>query len=99
MESAGQEVPAIGPALLAEIEKRRQVIADIDLMLVSLLNRRQAESIALQMFKRDNGLSRKDPEQERRVIDRIRRSNPGPMLCERLEGIYRLIFNSCTEEG
>ena len=84
----------------AEIETRRAAIADIDAMIVSLLNRRQAESHSLQMFKHAHGLPRKDPEQERRVVDRIRRLNAGPMTCEALERVYAAIFaHVVTEEG
>lgn len=91
--------PDVGPAVLVEIEKRRARIAEIDLIIVGMLNRRQLESIALQMFKQDHGLPRKDPAQEQQVIDRLRRTNSGPMTCERLETVYREVFNACTEEG
>lgn len=90
----------VGPAVLAEVERRRMVIADVDAMIVSLLNRRQAESIALQMYKRDNGMPQKDKDQERRVVDRIRRLNGGPMTCEMLESVYAVVFrHACAEEG
>ena len=82
-----------------EVERRRQEIAAVDDMIVGLLNRRQAASHALQMFKQEHSISRKDPEQEARVLHRVRQINPGPMTCEAVEAVYRAIFNHVTEEG
>lgn len=81
------------------LEVLRKELSNLDQMLVALLNQRQALSHRVQMHKHSLGLERKDPDQEEKVIDRIRRSNPGPMTCEALEEVYRTIFKNVVAKG
>lgn len=83
----------------SKIEAMRTTLSNLDMMIVGLLNQRQIESHRLQMFKHQHGLSRRDPEQENKVIHRIRASNPGPMTCEALEAVYRTILQYTVAEG
>jgi chorismate mutase len=81
-----------------KLEAMRRELAQTDQMIVSLLNRRQMESHRIQMFKHSLGITKKDPLQEERVIQHIRKCNPGPMTCEAVEAIYRTIFERVVTE-
>lgn len=81
------------------LEGLRRDLANMDQVLVGLLNSRQALSHKIQMYKHSKGMARKDPEQETKVIQRIRQGNPGPMSCEALEEVYRTIFKHVVAEG
>lgn len=81
-----------------QLEKLRQELANLDAMLVGLLNSRQSLSHKIQMYKQERGIPRKDPAQETKVIQRIRAANSGPMSCEALEEVYRTIFKHVVAE-
>ncbi len=83
----------------SSLEKLRLELGNLDQLLLALLNERQALSHRIQVHKKALGLERKDPEQEERVIHRIRQSNPGPMTCEAVEEVYRAIFKNVVVEG
>lgn len=81
-----------------QLEVLRNELSNLDQMLVGLLNSRQLLSHKIQMYKQSKGMTRKDPAQETRVIQRIREANSGPMTCDAIEEVYRTIFKHVVAE-
>jgi len=81
------------------LDSLRKELESLDKIIVGLLNSRQFLSHTIQMYKQSKGMERRDPEQEARVIQRIRETNTGPMTCEAVEEVYRTIFKHVVAEG
>jgi chorismate mutase len=68
----------------AEIAEYRRRIAEADATLVAAANRRIELVAELKRLKERHGISFVDPDQERRLVDALAASNPGPLSEEGL---------------
>ncbi|PYS81667.1 MAG: chorismate mutase [Acidobacteria bacterium] len=74
------------------IEDWRAEIDAIDDELLRLLNARAALAIRVGESKRSVGLSVRDGEREREVIERVRRANTGPLDDRAVARLFRRII-------
>ena len=77
----------------------RERIAGLDLEILAALNRRIELVKRLKARKEALGLAFHDPAQERRVLDRLCRANPGPLSEEGLRAIFRFILDRGKREA
>ena len=59
--------------------KIRREISDLDSSLVELVNKRLRLVAQLKRYKDEHGLAFLDPDREARMLDELRRENPGPL--------------------
>ncbi len=76
------------------IPEHRKSIDKLDLQLVKLLNERTRHVLAIGEIKRKAGEEIYAPHRERAVLNRVCRSNEGPITNESLQAIYREIMSS-----
>ena len=80
-----------------DIPGLRRMIDEIDDQMLQLLNRRVALAESIGRLKREQGAPILDPERESLVIDRMTRSNRGPVSADGLRRFYTQIFSICRE--
>ena len=71
----------------------RDAINILDAKLVEILNQRAAHVIQVGRVKREQGLPVYTPHRESQVLDRVLRSNPGPLPERILEAIFREVMS------
>ena len=76
-----------------EIAKLRVEIDAVDGELLSLLNRRAA--LARRVGELKGGAPAYRPEREAEILQRIARTNPGPLPAERAVGVFREVISAC----
>ena len=76
------------------IPEHRKAIDKLDGQLVKLLNERTRHVLAIGEIKRKAGEEIYAPHRERAVLNRVCRSNEGPITNESLQAIYREIMSS-----
>lgn len=71
---------------------RRAEIAALDLRILEAVNARIEAVRALKAHKEARGLAFQDPDQERRLLDRLCAENPGPLPEQGLKDLFSLIL-------
>ena len=82
---------------LAEIEKHREQIDEIDRDLVALLNKRAAHSLVIRGLKPEAKMGLYDPRREEEIFEKIASYNEGPLYNEYLREIYTTILKVMKE--
>lgn len=80
-----------------QIEKHRAVIDSLDEQLVSLLNKRAEQSLAIRALKPDAKMGLYDPKREEEIFERLDGLNDGPMYNDDLREIYATILRVMKE--
>jgi chorismate mutase len=80
------------------VRELRQQIATNDLVLLEALNRRLELVRELKRHKDSHGLEFVDPEQERRLLDRLAEANHGPLSEEAVREIYGILLELTKRE-
>lgn len=80
-----------------QIEKHRAVIDSLDEQLVSLLNKRAEQSLAIRALKPDAKMGLYDPKREEEIFERLDGLNDGPMYNDDLREIYATILKVMKE--
>ena len=75
------------------LEELREEIDAIDAELLRLINRRAKIATRVGALKRTAGLPLCDPDRERDVLARARRSNDGPLCDGAVAKIFRLLID------
>ena len=84
-------------ANLAEIEKHREKIDEIDRELVVLLNKRAGHSLVIRGLKPGVHLGLYDPKREEEIFEKVASYNDGPLYNEHLREIYATILKVMKE--
>ncbi len=79
---------------MADLNKLREKIDDIDLKLLQLLNKRTKIALNIKKAKKDKYLNIHSPEREREILERLTRLNPGPFPNDALKALYREILSA-----
>ena len=82
---------------LAEIQKHRDEIDEIDKELVKLLNKRASHSLVIRGLKPDANMGLFDAKREEEIFDKIASYNNGPLYNEYLKQIYVTILKVMKE--
>ena len=61
------------------IDELREGIDKLDEELLSIFNRRASLALEIGKIKKQEGLPVYDPSREKRIFDRMKRDNPGPL--------------------
>jgi chorismate mutase len=80
------------------VRELRDQIAANDLALLEALNRRVELVRQLKEHKDVRGLEFVDPEQERRLLDRLTAANRGPLSDEAVRKLYRMLLDLTKRE-
>ncbi len=80
-----------------EIEKHRAVIDSLDEQIVTLLNKRATESLAIRMLKPQAQMGLYDPKREEEIFTRLEAINDGPMYNDDVREIYATILKVMKE--
>lgn len=75
-----------------DVLRSRRCIDAADRALVRLLNQRIKLSIRIGRLKRAHGLPLFDPQRERDILRRARRTNGGPLDARALRAVYRALL-------
>jgi chorismate mutase-like protein len=81
--------------LLHELENRRKRIDMIDQKLLSLLNQRVRIAQEIGKIKKEMGKKIYDPGREKKVLERLKGRNKGPLKEEDLGKIFEIIMKVC----
>ena len=76
-----------------KIDDWRHKIDAIDTAMLHLLNLRTELALEVGRFKNEEGVAVRVPERERKILDRLKAINPGPLDGEAIEKIYQLILD------
>ncbi len=82
---------------LAEIEKHREKIDEIDRQLVALLNKRASHSLVIRGLKPGARMGLYDARREEEIFEKIEALNEGPLYNEYLREIYATILKVSKE--
>lgn len=80
-----------------EIDKHRAVIDSLDEQIVTLLNKRATESLAIRMLKPQAQMGLYDPKREEEIFTRLEAINDGPMYNDDVREIYATILKVMKE--
>lgn len=80
-----------------ELTRLRAEIDAVDTELLGLLNRRADLSLRVGALKKNSGGPVRRPERERQVLEKLSRSNYGPLSAAQLASIYESIFEVSRE--
>lgn len=81
----------------AEIQKHRTAIDAIDDQIVSLLNKRATESLAIRALKPQAKMGLYDPKREEEIFSRLETCNGGPMYNDDVREIYATVLKVMKE--
>jgi len=79
------------------IEDHRATIDSIDEKIVTLLNERAVESLAIRSLKPAAKLGLYDPKREEEIFERVAGANNGPLFNDDLRAIYTVILKVSKE--
>ncbi len=82
---------------LAEIQKHREQIDEIDREIVALLNKRAGHSLVIRGLKPGAHLGLYDARREEEIFAKIASYNEGPLFNEYLRAIYETILKVSKE--
>ncbi len=82
---------------LAQIEKHRQQIDELDQQIVDLLNKRAGHSLVIRGLKPDANMGLFDAKREEQILEKIDSFNDGPLYNENLREIYATILKVMKE--
>jgi len=77
------------------LDELRAGIDRIDAQILELLNERARLAIEVGHHKKGGGLSIYVPEREKRIFQRLRRLNGGPLRPESVQAIFREVISAC----
>jgi chorismate mutase-like protein len=83
------------PNLSLELNKRRKEIDLIDQKLLTLLNQRLRQALTIGEIKKEMGQKFYNPKRERKVLERLKRKNKGPLKETDLKEIFKTIIRAC----
>ncbi len=78
---------------MSELDNLRKKIDEIDLKILSLLNKRARVVLDVKKTKKIKHLNIHSPVRERKIIERLTKLNPGPFPNEALKSLYREIIS------
>ncbi|WP_165061069.1 MULTISPECIES: chorismate mutase [unclassified Adlercreutzia] len=84
-------------AALAEIQKHREQIDEIDRELVALLNKRAGHSLVIRGLKPEAQMGLYDAKREEEIFEKVASYNEGPLYNEYLREIYATILKVSKE--
>jgi chorismate mutase / prephenate dehydratase len=73
---------------MSELDALRERIAATDVEILELVNRRLRLVAEIREFKEAHGLEFVDPEQEERLLARLRELNGGPLSAEGVDRLF-----------
>lgn len=82
---------------LAEIQKHREQIDEIDREIVALLNKRAGHSLVIRGLKPGAHLGLYDPKREEEIFEKVDSYNDGPLYNDNLREIYGTILKVMKE--
>jgi len=82
---------------IQEIQQHRDRIDELDAQIVSLLNERAAESLAIRALKPAAHMGLFDPKREEEIIAKLNEYNEGPLYADNLREIYTSILKVMKE--
>lgn len=80
-----------------EIGKHRAVIDSLDEQIVTLLNKRAEQSLAIRALKPEANMGLYDPKREEEIFTRLESFNEGPMYNDDLREIYATVLKVMKE--
>jgi chorismate mutase len=80
------------------VRELREQISALDRSIVTAVNRRLELVLTLKGYKESRGYSFVDPERERRLVEELRRDNPGPLSDAGLEELVRRLLDLVKRE-
>lgn len=83
--------------LLQELKKKRREIDLIDQKLLSLLNQRVRIAQEIGKIKKEMGKKIYDPGRGKKVLERLKSKNRGPLKEEDLKTIFTTIMKVCRK--
>ena len=81
-----------------ELEKLRQQTAATDAEILELVNRRLELVREIRAHKEENGIPFLDPDQETRLLSRLRELNRGPRSADGVDRLFREILALSMDE-
>ena len=82
---------------LAEIQKHREQIDEIDREIVALLNKRAGHSLVIRGLKPGARMGLYDPKREEEIFEKVDSFNEGPLYNDNLREIYSTILKVMKE--
>ena len=83
---------------MTELEALRARIAATDADILELVNRRLALVGEIRAYKDAHGISFRDPDQEERLLARLRELNGGPMSADGVDRLFAEILALVKDE-
>jgi chorismate mutase-like protein len=83
--------------LLQELKKKRKEIDLIDRKLLTLLNQRLRIAQQIGKIKKEMGKKISDPGREKKILERLKSKNRGPLKEEDLKKIFTAIMRICRK--
>jgi chorismate mutase/prephenate dehydratase len=83
---------------MSELDGLREEIAQTDAEVLALVNRRLRLVAEIRELKETHGLAFVDPEQEERLLARLRKLNGGPLSDEGVERLFAEILALVKDE-
>jgi len=71
----------------------RAEIDCIDRQLLKIFNRRAELALAIGAIKKERGLPIYDPDREKRIFNRVRADNPGPLADEAIVRLFERVVD------
>lgn len=75
------------------IDDIRQQIDDLDAELLSIFNRRASLALQIGRIKKTRGLPVYDPSREKKIFDRMRSENPGPLDNQAIVRLFERVID------
>lgn len=76
-----------------DIEQLRQEIDRLDQELLSIFNERASIALKIGEIKKERGMAVYDPEREKRIFERMRAANPGPLEDEAIIRLFERVID------
>jgi chorismate mutase-like protein len=80
-----------------KLKTKRKVLDLIDQKLLTLLNHRLWIALEIGKIKKEMGKKIYDPKREKEVLERLKRTNKGPLKEEDLKKIFATIMKMCRK--
>ena len=75
------------------IEDWRKKIDELDLRLVELINKRAEAAREIGKLKNNTNLPIYEPEREKRILDNVKKANPGPLPDSEIQHVFERIID------